>query len=252
MRLHLRPKDCTHSTILASSALLHASRSLFAACFASPLAAAPAAALGSTAAEPSRPSISPSVSPSAISAESRFQRLRTASSVRPGNSCAITRHFWPCRATPSMIAWSSSADHSLRPIVFRTRPSVAPAPPPPPPPPTRPLLLPPLLPLLLAVLQLPILPPGRCTGMACRCEACRCPWSSEVRNALGSPSPPAIGGGGKENGEAIIPNVAPMRCKSAGSSISASSHRATCPGETISSSRSPAAAACSRTIISSW
>eukprot|EP00967_Tisochrysis_lutea_P083556 scaffold116175_cov28-Tisochrysis_lutea.AAC.3 len=48
------------------------------------------------------------------SALRRFQRLRTASSERPGSMVAICRHRQPCSMTARLMYSSSPGDHSFR------------------------------------------------------------------------------------------------------------------------------------------
>mmetsp|Transcript_4226 Transcript_4226/g.10809 ORF Transcript_4226/g.10809 Transcript_4226/m.10809 type:complete len:272 (+) Transcript_4226:619-1434(+) len=50
---------------------------------------------------------------SARSRSSRFHRLRTALSVRPGKFFAIRVHLKPCSVTPSRMSWSSCGAHSM-------------------------------------------------------------------------------------------------------------------------------------------
>merc|ERR1719440_2514472 len=70
-----------------------------------------AAGFGGGGAETSPPS---AAAAAASSFFSRFHRLRTASSERPGSIAAILRHLQPWRATPLRIVSSSAVLHSLR------------------------------------------------------------------------------------------------------------------------------------------
>mmetsp|Transcript_23436 Transcript_23436/g.59802 ORF Transcript_23436/g.59802 Transcript_23436/m.59802 type:complete len:311 (+) Transcript_23436:624-1556(+) len=144
MRFHLCPSSATERRIVSSSAFVQEMRSGFGsfsgrstfdsfdwvgAAAASPPAAGTAAAPTAPATPAAGPTKAP-LPPSAASAldgeestsrisRSRFQRLRTASSERPGNLEAILRQRHPCSTTDALIIESSASVHSLRSAPLR-------------------------------------------------------------------------------------------------------------------------------------
>ena len=161
------PSSCTLCVMMASSALVHPTRSglRLSSAFtrASPLLMAvhtwfflswphlehryvpapppPPPVLAGTVPSPS--AASPRARPEASASLSRLYLLRTASSERPGSIAAICRHLHPICCTPCQISWSSRTAHSLR---LLSDASLAPVPlplplaplPPSPPPPSAP------------------------------------------------------------------------------------------------------------------
>jgi len=132
IKFHLCPSSPTAAMILASSVSLHCVRSalmrersgawLGASSLVSKLT--PVSQSIASTSGPGPPASSSELEVSRCSSCSRFQRLRTASSVLPGSADAITRHRLPSSLTHRMMYSSSSAAHSLRAtVLLRATPS---------------------------------------------------------------------------------------------------------------------------------